>query len=192
MADNFGRNTVYPIRNKKDLEDCFVYLRREINKVDGNKHPTQKWIKTRNYLLKVKVKHINAGFIQLREQKTGKIQQIPLNKDVINNIKRNYLDRFDLDEDSYMFASREGFNKPMTRQNVSTIIKDIAKNLGWTFPVNTHTMRKTFGYHYYKATGDAVGLQKMLNHGNSRTTLIYIGMVQEEVDNARKAFKIDP
>ncbi len=206
MNDNLGRNTVYPIREKKDLEDCFVYLRREIKAVDPQKYPTQYWIKTRNYylvylginiglrvsdLLRIKAKHIKDGFIQLREQKTGKLQQIQANKEVIREIKKHYVEKFEMDNDTYLFMSRKGYNKPMSRQNVSTIIKDIAKNLGWSFPVNTHTLRKTFGYHYYRSTNDVVGLQKMFNHSTPRTTLIYIGMIQEEVDTARQNFKIN-
>lgn len=30
--------------------------------------------------------------------------------------------------------------------------------------IGTHTMRKTFGYHLYKKTGDVALLQKILNH----------------------------
>jgi len=201
-----GRNKVQPIRDEKDLENCFVFLRREITSVDGQRHPTQKWIVTRNYylillgvniglrvtdLLRIKAGMIQSGFIQLREQKTGKLQQITVNQDILNEIIRNYIKKFDMDDDAYLFSSRKGYNEPMTRQNVSAIIKNIAKALRWNFPVNTHTMRKTFGYHYYKRTKDAVSLQQMFNHRDERTTRVYIGITQEALEDSRKAFKLN-
>lgn len=201
-----GRNKVQPIRTKKDLEDCFVYLRREMNQVDGKTNPVLKQLKTRNYylvflginiglritdLLKIKAGQIKKGYIQLREEKTGKLQQIIAHEDVMDEIIKNYINKFNLDDDSYLFASRNGFNKPMTRQNVSNIIKEVADALKWKFPVNTHTFRKTFGYHYYQKTKDVVSLQRMFNHRDTRVTLIYIGIIQEEIDQARQNFKIN-
>lgn len=206
MARELGRNKVQPIREQKDLEDCFVFLRREINAVDGSKYPTLKRIKTRNYylvylginiglritdLLKIKVGQIRKGYIQLREEKTGKLQQIQANQDVLNEIIKNYINKFELDDDAYLFSSRKGFNKAISRQNVSNIIKEIAATLHWRYPVNTHTLRKTFGYHYYKKTKDVVSLQRMFNHRDPRVTLVYIGMIQEEVDKARGDFKLN-
>lgn len=205
MSRELGRNKVQPVRDKKDLEDLFVYLRREINAVDANYYPTLKRIKTRNYyllllgmniglritdLLKITAGQINKGYIQLREEKTGKLQQIYANQDILDEIIRNYIKKFDLDDDTYLFYSRKGFNKPMGRQNAYDIIQTISNALRWKFPVGTHTMRKTFGYHYYQETKDVVTLQKMFNHRDPRVTLIYIGIIQEEVDKARQSFKL--
>lgn len=205
MSD-LGRNKVQPIRSKKDLEDCFVYLRREINKVDEKVNPVLKRIKTRNYyllylginiglrisdLLRIKAGQVKNGYIQLREKKTGKLQQINVHEEVSSLITKNYINKFNLDDDSYLFASRIGFNKPMSRQNASLIITEVKEQLGWKFPVNTHTPRKTFGYHFYKKTKDVVTLQRMFNHRDSRTTLIYIGIIQEEIDQVRREFKVE-
>lgn len=205
MSRELGRNKVHPVRDTKDLEDCFVFLRREINAVNVNFHPTQKRIKTRNYylfllgmniglritdLLKITAGQINKGYIQLREEKTGKLQQIHANQEILNEIVRNYIKKFDLDDDTYLFYSRQGFNKPMTRQNASRVIKEVSTALNWNFPVNTHTFRKTFGYHYYKETKDVVTLQLLFNHRDQRTTLIYIGIIQDDLDEARKNFKL--
>ena len=51
MANDFGRNTVQPIRKKKDLEDCFTYLKRKIDAVDIKTHKKAKEILVRNYFL---------------------------------------------------------------------------------------------------------------------------------------------
>lgn len=199
-----GRNIVQPIRSKKDIEDCFTYLKREIEAVHESQ-PFQKKIATRNLmmfylginvglrisdLLRIKVKHIQEGMIVLREKKTGKIQQIPLNKSVEKRIQNDYIKKFNLDGDSYLFVSRKGFNRPISRQNADVVLKKISKALKWKFAFSTHSLRKTFGYQYYKETNNVVALQQMLNHAKQKETLIYIGMISEEVDKERKGFAI--
>lgn len=62
------------------------------------------------------------------------------------------------------------------------------EDLRWAFnmcgfadmPVSCHTMRKTFGYHYYKKTKDLAKLQEWFYHESPATTLIYIGIQAEE------------
>ncbi|MBO4299383.1 MAG: tyrosine-type recombinase/integrase [Clostridia bacterium] len=46
--------------------------------------------------------------------------------------------------------------------------------------ISTHTMRKTFGYHYYKMTKDIATLMGLFNHSAAATTLIYIGLASDE------------
>jgi integrase len=46
-------------------------------------------------------------------------------------------------------------------------------------------MRKTFGYHVYQQSKKNLGLvQKLLNHGSSAVTLRYIGIEEEDMDEA--------
>ncbi|MDA2219950.1 integrase, partial [Bacillus cereus group sp. Bc228] len=52
--------------------------------------------------------------------------------------------------------------------------------------IGTHTMRKTFGYWFYKQTKDVAMLQNILNH----ITLKYIGINKEEKDNILDVFHI--
>ena len=56
--------------------------------------------------------------------------------------------------------------------------------------IGTHTLRKTFGYHFYKQTGDIVTLQQIFNHTHPSVTLKYIGINQESINKAMKKFKI--
>lgn len=56
--------------------------------------------------------------------------------------------------------------------------------------IGTHTLRKTFGYHFYKQTKDVAFLQELFNHSDQRTTLRYIGINQDAMNNAMKKFKI--
>ena len=47
--------------------------------------------------------------------------------------------------DEYVFKSREGENKPITRQQVLNILKEAAEAVGIKENVGTHTLRKTWG-----------------------------------------------
>jgi site-specific recombinase XerD len=51
-------------------------------------------------------------------------------------------------------------------------------------------MRKTFGYFMYKKTNNLGLVQKLLNHTNIANTLKYIGIEQEELNNAVTALNI--
>ena len=48
--------------------------------------------------------------------------------------------------------------------------------------IGTHTMRKTFGYWFYKQTKDVAKLQSLLNHSHPEITLRYIGITDEEIE----------
>ena len=65
----------------------------------------------------------------------------------------------------------------------------IARKAGIQERIGCHTLRKTFEYHYYKMTGDVVSLQRILCHSSRRETLLYIGVIQEEIDNSLRGFK---
>lgn len=56
--------------------------------------------------------------------------------------------------------------------------------------IGIHTLRKTFGYHFYRQTKDVAILQEIFNHSDQRTTLRYIGINQDAMNNAMKKFKI--
>ena len=85
----------------------------------------------------------------------------------------------------YLFASRKstkgGNPKPITRQQAYHDLRDLGKM--FDFPMGCHTLRKTFGYHHYKKHQDIAFLQEWFGHSSSSTTLIYIGMTE---DNFRK------
>ena len=56
--------------------------------------------------------------------------------------------------------------------------------------VGTHTMRKTFGYQYYKRTNDIATLMQLFNHSSQYITLRYIGMQQKQLDEKLKDFNL--
>ncbi len=56
--------------------------------------------------------------------------------------------------------------------------------------IGTYTIRKTFGYWFYKQTKDVAMLQDILNHNTPKITLKYIGINKEEKDNILDLFHI--
>ncbi len=133
-------------------------------------------------LLKLTVKDVQGqDRISIREQKTGKLKDFPL-CDSCKKAISEYLKTTKV-ADGYLFTSRKGKNKPITRIQAYRILSEAAKTVGITESIGTHTLRKTFGYHAYVNGTDVTRIQKLLNHSAPSVTLAYIGITKEELDN---------
>lgn len=84
--------------------------------------------------------------------------------------------------------TRGGNVKPITRQMAYLDMKRIGKLCG-VEGMGCHTLRKTFGYHYYQRHKDVAFLQEWFDHADTSTTLIYIGITE---DNFRKRTDASP
>lgn len=116
--------------------------------------------------------------IILQEQKTNKDKKVKINDD-IRPILKEYLK--DKKEYEYIIKSPRGTNKPLSRQQAYRILS----GTGDLFEIENmgcHTLRKTLGYHYYNKTKDIAGLMNLYNHSKQTTTLKYIGLNQDSVD----------
>lgn len=179
-------NFVEPIRDIDIFHDIQATLKREniINYV---------LIMTGTYsalrisdILKLKVKDVkDKKYIDIRDKKTGKRNIIEINPQ-LREVYKEYC--LEMDQEDYLFR-KDNINKAISRTTAWRIMKDIGNrfkidNLG------THTLRKTFGYHYYKQTGDIATLMKIFNHSKESTTLKYIGLTQDTINKARRDFKI--
>lgn len=56
--------------------------------------------------------------------------------------------------------------------------------------IGTHTMRKTFGYHYYKRTKDVYTLMEIFGHASPTITKRYIGIREDEIADSLKEFRL--
>lgn len=121
---------------------------------------------------------------QLIEQKSGKVRKLFLGS--IQNEIIQYSDG-KLDED-YLFPSKKG-SKPISTTQAYRVMGKVAEWLGRD-DIGTHTMRKTFGYHYYKKTKDIATLMEIFNHSAPNITKRYIGINDEEIENSLKDFKL--
>ena len=80
-----------------------------------------------------------------------------------------------------MFRRNGELNKPVSRQYAYRVLSEAGKKFGLE-SIGTHTMRKTFGYHFYEQYRDVATLMVIFNHSNEHTTLRYIGVEQNNID----------
>lgn len=126
-------------------------------------------------------------YIDLKEKKTRKNKLIPMTP----LLKRALLEYCaDLAPGVYLFRSRQGGSKPITRTRAYQILSEAAARHNLEH-IGTHTLRKTFGYHFYKMTKNVALLQMIFNHSDPAHTLRYIGIEQDQVDEAMARFKIE-
>ena len=140
-------------------------------------------------ILKLKVKDVRSkSSISIREQKTGKQKIFPINPFLKKELS-SYIEDNNFDMDDFLIRAPGKKNKPITRDMAYKIMNQAAEYFG-LYNIGTHTMRKTFGYHFYKQKKDIVTLQKIFNHSDPSITLIYIGIEQSEINQKMNEFKI--
>lgn len=197
----FGRKTVFPFK-KDDLNNMIVICKKKYNAAINYDDLEKKYLWDRNYmilhlgrnlafriedLLQLKVDNFNNGGIYTREFKTNKEQSFELHPALVKDIN-NYIYRNELVEGEYLFQSRKGTNKPITRQRAWQIIKELAAEVKINYVVGCHSLRKYFARQYYETTGDLIGLSEMLNHSNEIVTLRYICWDKEDKLEKRRSF----
>ncbi|MCY8484291.1 tyrosine-type recombinase/integrase [Bacillus atrophaeus] len=137
-------------------------------------------------ILQLRVRDAKRPYFNLIEKKTKKKKRI----DMTPVLQREFKAYVEGKEDhEFLFKSREGINKPISRSMAYKILRAAAEYVGLD-DIGTHTLRKTFGYHFYKQTKDVAMLQEIFIHSDQRTTLRYIGINQDAMNNAMKKFKI--
>lgn len=135
----------------------------------------------------------------VQERKTGKFRYLVFHDDAKDAI-RFYMQKTHVKPDFvnpehpdyYIFKKLRRNacydDKPyISRASIGDVLKDAAKAIGIPYNVNTHSLRKTFGYRFYKQTGDIAMLQHILNHSSPAITLRYIGILDEDEAAAIKS-----
>ena len=109
---------------------------------------------------------------------------------MFNPILKRTLNHYcaDKKDNEFLIKSRNGYNNPLTRERAYQIIEELGEMCGID-DLGTHSMRKTFGYHYYHQTKDIAFLQKIFNHSSPAITLHYIGIEQDYQDRAYNRFR---
>jgi integrase len=134
-------------------------------------------------LLKLKVgdvRDIKPGqTLKVKETKTGKMNILMINKSV-HKVLKQYLEEVKPSDGDYLFQSRNGDNKPLTRETVNKMIKEWTKSLKGNY--GTHTLRKTFGYIQRTKYGVSFEvLCKRFGHSSPAITMRYLGIDDREV-----------
>jgi len=137
-------------------------------------------------ILKLKVKDVrNKESIKITESKTKKEIEIPINDDLKEFFKSYLKNKNDYE---YLIKSQKNENSAISRQQAYKILKDVAERFGLS-SIGTHSMRKTFGYHFYNDTKDIMILKEILNHSHPEETLRYIGLRDSDKYKKMKKFK---
>lgn len=185
------KNLVEPIRSKKDLKTVENYLA-------GNKRNKLIFIMGINTGLRVSdILSLNVEdvehktYIEIREKKTGKYKRFPLNNKLQKLIKEYLIYRkknYSTDYNEPLFVGKK--HKRLDRSQVYRFLNKACSEVGITENIGTHTMRKTFGFHFYKQFNDVALLQKILNHSSPAITMRYIGIAQDEIDTSYRNFEL--
>jgi len=178
-------NVVQPIKGKKDIEAMKVYLKSKSLRdwalfVLGINSALRI-----SDLLNLKVSDVvdENGKIKeriiLKEQKTSKSKNFPLNNNVKSALSE-YISTIPSDQIA-LFASRKG-NEAITRQCAHTILSNAADKVGIKEAISCHSLRKGFANALYENGVDLTRIQALLNHSSPKETLRYIGITQSEND----------
>lgn len=147
-----------------------------------------------NYILQLKVDDVvddngnpkaNTTII---ESKTGKKRVLRFNESIKNQIN-NYLDQRGFDS-AWLFANYRNHNEPIKTQAVYRMFSRISNGMPTLKGLTAHSMRRTFGYHFYKQTHDVVTLMKIFNHSSQAITLRYIGIEREDINKELDNFAL--
>ena len=123
--------------------------------------------------------------ITIKEKKTGKEKRFKINSNL-----RTVIDEYirSMNDGNYLFASQKT-GLPIRREQAYKILNNVAKQIGLE-EIGCHTMRKSFGFHFYQKTRDVALLQELFNHSAPSVTLRYIGINQDIMDKAIDDFSL--
>lgn len=198
-----GQKETQPIKDKKQLQNLLYSL---LNKIDKAKSEVKKYQAYRNYmlvlvglntafraedLLQLRVCDLN-GYISIKENKTGKMQNFKMNKEFKAEVDK-YVERFNLGRYEYMFMGQKTivdgkpYALPINRQQGHRIVSQAGKAIGIQFVFGLHSLRKTFGYQYINNGGQILTLMKMYNHDSPDVTLRYVCWGRDDAEKARES-----
>lgn len=189
---------VEPIRSLKKIEDLKEYLLEE-----GNIRNYTLIVLGLNSALRISDilnlvwddvydfdERIFKTHVSIKEKKTSKAKKFFLNdtaKNALQGLKKE-IGNIKLSE--YIFKSREGGNRPLTRTMALKIIKDAAAAVRIKDRIGCHSLRKTFGYWSWKRGTPLPLLTELFNHSNQQITRRYLGISQDDLDEVYKMVEL--
>jgi integrase len=120
--------------------------------------------------------------LDVKEQKTNNYRHIALCNKAREVLSALCSNNGDTNRDDYIFPSRKGGG--MTIQRLHQLVNEWCKEAGVIGHFGSHTLRKTFGYFHYNQGTDIAWLMDIFGHSSQRTTLRYIGIQQQGIDEA--------
>lgn len=204
-----GQKETHPIKDQREIDALYGYF---IKKMNSAKSDIKKYQAERNYmlvhiglntafraedLLQLRVIDVKKGYVHIKENKTGKMQNFKMNKKLHNDIL-DYVSKYNLGDYDYLFMGQKQYVNgrkyiyPITRQQGHKIVTQAGKAIGIPYTFGLHSLRKTFGYQYMKNKGNVLTLMKMYNHDSPDVTMRYVQWGREDAEHDREAMYIGP
>ncbi len=124
-------------------------------------------------VLSIHRNQFDEGFFEFFEKKKNRMQRRNINASTRTLLA--HCDRLFIEKKDSIYMNRQ--------------IKVITKNCGITKKISFHVGRHTFATNFLRAGGDVVSLQNLLGHSSISQTMIYVHIVESEVNE--KVFLID-
>jgi site-specific recombinase XerD len=118
--------------------------------------------------------------VDIAEKKTGKTKTILLNDKIVAALS---VYAYAANRGRPLMVSRKGVNKAISRQQAYRIISKAAEELGFSYKVSSHSLRKTFGYLAWKNGVSPAVIMKIYNHTSLAVTQRYLGITQDDLDD---------
>lgn len=204
-----GQHETQPIKDKREIDALYNYfIKRQLQA----KSDIKKYQADRNYmlvhiglntafraedLLQLRVADVIKGYVQIKENKTGKMQNYKMNKQLHQDIL-DYISKYNLNAYDYLFRGQmkyfndKAYIYPLNRQSGYKIIHKAAEAIGIPYTFGLHSLRKTYGYQYINSGGNILTLMKMYNHDSPDVTLRYVQWGKEDAEHDRKNMYIGP
>lgn len=194
-----GAKTTHPI---KDQERRILFKNWFKNRFEKENNPKKKAIFYRDYmivmtglytafraedLLQLTLKDVSGEWIDVKENKTGKVASFPLSDDYRHALQE-YASYLKLGPKDYLFnSSRPGCIAAVTRQRMDRVVKKACDEVGIGFTVGMHGLRKTFGYCCVSQWGFSTeDVRIFLNHSSAATTEHYIEWSRDDIAKERR------
>ena len=123
---------------------------------------------------------LKRNYLTIKEKKTGRVREIPLNSELVQNLTTIYMKLGSPDQEERVL--------PLTIRAVNKQLKIYAAKSGIRGKrISSHTFRKTFGREVWKrnnySDGSLVKLSQLFRHSSTSITRIYLSITKEEVEN---------
>ena len=189
---------VEPIRDKRVIRETLEALRQDRSRTGERRYllfATGIYLGRRvSDLLELKVGQVlGQKEIMIAEKKTSKAMPLAINSRLQAIYKERLAGR-DPSEPLFISSQKTRISheiKPINRRTAYRDMQAIAKiaRLPEGYKIGTHTLRKTFGYWFYKSYNDPEMLRQLFNHDDMKVTQIYIGITDDEMRDALKKTK---
>lgn len=133
--------------------------------------------------------------LTISAQKTGKTHQIPIGQNASQHFEDLYEKMGKPNVNSYVLHRNSESGKSVTSQYINRTLKTWIKKYNLDIEnFSTHTFRKTFGRYVYEKNGRddkaLMYLNRIFKHANLNTTLVYLGIRNEEIASIFNSIEI--